>query len=249
MPLKLVNWNVRCATPGSWKRAPEIRRRIEQHAPEVICLTEAHPKLVDSEAHPELWTQEGYTICSQPYDGGDIRKVLLWSKEPWKEVDCVGSNSLLPGRFVSGVTQTSVGKVTVIGICIPFRGSRAEARRGSERKKSWEDHKQYLAGLTHVLERTPAKRLIVVGDFNQRIGQVRYAPPPDVRAALRSAMPPHMTIVTSKVGFQGRSCIDHIALSEDLAAESLGVISNMDGGTKLSDHFGVVAEVFAQNPR
>ena len=244
MPLKLVNWNVEWATPRSWKRASEIRRRIEQHVPEVICLTEVHT---------ELWTQEGYTIYCQPDCGYPIkegrRKVLLWSKEPWQQVDDLGIDSLPPGRFVSGVTKASVGEVTVIGVCIPWKDSRTETNRKLERKTQWEDHKQYLAGLTHVLERTPAKRLIVVGDFNQRIGQVRYAPPPDVRAALRSAMPPHMTIVTSKVGFQGRSCIDHIALSEDLAAESLGVISNMDGGSKLSDHFGVVAEVSAQNPR
>ena len=55
-----------------------------------------------------------------------------------------------------------------------------------------------------------------------------------------------MTIVTSEVRFRGRSCIDHIALSQDLAAESLSVMSDMDGGTKLSDHFGVVTEVSAR---
>lgn len=243
MPLKLVNWNVEWATPGPRsKRTPEIRRRIEQHAPDVICLTEAYTK---------TWIQEGHFICCQPDYGYPIkegrRKVLLWSREPWKKVDDVGIDSLPPGRFVSGVTRTSVGEVTVIGVCIPAAGMRTEASRGSERKAQWEDHKQYLAGLTHVLERTPAKRLIVVGDFNQRIGQVRYAPPPDVRAALQSAMPPHMTIATSELCFQGRRCIDHIALSEDLAVESLGVISNMDGGTKLSDHFGVVAELSAKS--
>ena len=38
--------------------------------------------------------------------------------------DDVGHASLPPGRFVSGVTQTSVGEVTVIGVCIPYSGSR-----------------------------------------------------------------------------------------------------------------------------
>ena len=243
MPLKLVNWNVEWATPGPRsKRTPEIRRRIEQHAPDILCLTEAYTK---------TWIQEGHSICCQPDYGYQIkegrRKVLLWSKEPWEQVDDVGIDSLPPGRFVSGVTRTLVGEVTVIGVCIPASGMRTETWRGSERKAQWEDHRQYLAGLTHVLERTPAKRLIVVGDFNQRIGQVRYAPPPDVRAGLQSAMPPHMTIATSELCFRERKCIDHIALSEDLAVESLGVISNMDGETELSDHFGVVAEVSAKN--
>ena len=58
-----------------------------------------------------------------------------------------------PGRFVFGVTQTSLGGVAVIGICIPWFGSRTEARRKLERRVPWEDHEQYLAGLAEVLGR------------------------------------------------------------------------------------------------
>ena len=54
-----------------------------------------------------------------------------------------------------------------------------------------------------------------------------------------------MTIVTSALASQGRKCIDHIALSEDLLFGSLGVISNEHAGKKLSDHFGVVADLSA----
>ena len=147
-----------------------------------------------------------------------------------------------PGRFVSGVTQTSVGELTVIGICIPWFGSRTEAKRKMERKMRWEDHEQYLAGLTEVLGRASAKRLIVMGDFNQVIGAGSRARP-ELRLALRGAFPPSMTIVTSALAFQGRRNIDPIALSEDLAVSSLGVISNIHEGKKLSDHFGVVADL------
>ena len=114
----------------------------------------------------------------------------------------------------------------------------------SERKKRWEDHEQYLAGLTKVLGRVSEKRLIVVGDFNQAIGSGSRAPQ-KLRSALREAIPPGMTIVTSALAFQGRKCIDHIALSEDLAFSSLGVISNIHEEKKLSDHFGVVANLSA----
>ena len=208
--MKLVNWNVQWATPRSPRRV-EILRRIQRHDPEVVCLTETHTGLL---------SQEGHTICSQPDYGYPIkdgrRKVMLWSREPWEQVDDVGIDSMPPGRFVSGVTQTSVGEITVIGICIPWFGSRTEARRTSERKKRWEDHEQYLAGLTEVLKRASAKRLIVVGDFNQAIGPGSRAPL-KLRSALREAFPPGMTIVTSALAFQGRKCIDHIALSDDLA--------------------------------
>ena len=150
--MKLVNWNVEWATPRSPRRA-EILRRIQRHDPEVVCLTETHTGLL---------SQDGHTICSQPDYGYPIkdgrRKVMLWSREPWDQVDDVGIDSMPPGRFVSGVTQTSVGEIMVLGICIPWFGSRTEARRTSECKKRWEDHEQYLAGLTKVLGRVSAKR-------------------------------------------------------------------------------------------
>ena len=226
------------ATPRSPRRA-EILRRIQRHDPEVICLTETHTGLL---------SQGGHTICSQPDYGYPIkenrRKVMLWSREPWDRVDDVGIDSMPPGRFVSGVTQTSEGEITVMGICIPWFGSRTEARRKSKRKKRWEDHEQYLAGLTKVLGRVSEKRLIVVGDFNQAIGPGSRAPL-KLRSALREAFPPGTTIVTSALALQGRKCIDHIALSEDLAFTSLEVISNILEGKKLSDHFGVVAGLSA----
>ena len=118
MSLRVITWNVEWATTSS-PRASEIFRRIGRHAPEVVCLTETHVRLP---------SQDGHTICSQPDYGytikEDRRKVMLWSREPWEQVDDVGINSMPPGRFVSGVTKTSLGTVTVIGVCIPWFGSR-----------------------------------------------------------------------------------------------------------------------------
>ncbi len=145
-----------------------------------------------------------------------------------------------PGRFVSGFTRTSVGDMTVIGICIPWSASRVRGRE--VKKRMWEDHETYLAGLTEVLERFPAKRLIVTGDFNQRIGQ-RGNTPSHLRSALRGAFPLGITIATAALEYQGRRSIDHIAVSDDLAAESLGVIANVHEQATLSDHFGVVADL------
>ena len=234
MSLRVITWNVEWATPNS-PRAPEILKRIGRHQPEVVCLTETHVQLL---------SQDGHSICSQPDYGYKIkencRKVMLWSRQPWEQVDDVGINSMPPGRFVSGVTKTSLGTVAVMGVCIPWFGSRAEARRKLERKKRWEDHEQYLVGLTKVLERGPTNRLIVMGDFNQIIGPGSRAHP-ELQLALQRAFPPSMTIVTSALAFHERKSIDHIALSKDMAVESLDVISNVYDGRELSDHFGVIA--------
>ena len=78
----------------------------------------------------------------------------------------------------------------------------------------------------------------MVGDFNQRIGQGRFVPA-NLRSALQSAMPEPMTIATSAFGRKGKRCIDHIAPSEEFAAESLNLISNLAGERELSDHNGI----------
>ncbi|MYA19572.1 MAG: endonuclease/exonuclease/phosphatase family protein [Chloroflexi bacterium] len=240
MSLRLVNWNVQWATPSPRsRRTPEILRRIDQHGPEVVCLTETHPGLL---------SPEGYAICSQAdYGSGireDRRKVVLWSMQPWENVDDLGDDSLPPGRFVSGVTRTSLGEVTVVGVCIPWSGSRTGARRAQPMRR-WQDHDHYLEGLTKVLGRVSAQRLIVVGDFNQVIGPVGTAGRKR-QAALLGAFPASMTIATAAIGYEGRRTIDHIAISADLAAESLGVISHIHGARKLSDHFGVTAALSAR---
>ena len=236
----VVTWNVEWATPRSWSRRDEILRRIERHQPDVICLTEADVMLLSDKA--------GHTIRSQP-DGvkatGNLRKVVLWSRQPWEQVDDYGGASMPPGKFVSGVTSTPLGTVTVVGVCIPFHAARTRWTDDGVRRRAWEDHQQYLVSLAEVLEGTSPKRLIVMGDFNQQVGQPGYAPP-RVRDSLRAAIPSHLTIATAALGVAGRRVIDHIALSEDLAARWLGLIDRSHGDRELSDHHGIVAELTAQ---
>ncbi len=237
MSLRLVNWNVEWATTRS-PRFPEIRNRIKKHDPDIICLTEAYDSLL---------SHDGYTICSQPDYGYPIkqgrRKVLLWSKHPWCQTSDTGIDSMPPGRFISGITQTSLGEVTIVGVCIPWAFSRVGGS-SIEKRKMWEDHRQYLCGLEKVLSETSTHRLILMGDFNQRLVGPSTAPA-DLRSALRAAIPSGVTIATSTLGYQGRRAIDHIALSDDLVVEFLGIISNTDGARRLSDHFGVFAYLSA----
>ena len=58
---------------------------------------------------------------------------------------------------------------------------------------------------------------------------------------MRDAMPDHLNIATSTLDYEGSRSLNRIALSDELAAESLSVIGNMAGGRKLPDHCGVGA--------
>ena len=241
MVLRVVNWNVEWATPRS-ERSPEILRRIGEQRPEIVCLTETDYLL--------LCGFGGYAISARPYWGQSVvnnrRKVLLWSLQPWTDVDDSGSDTLPPGRYLAGVTETSVGRVRVIGVCIPWSHSRTKRFAGD--RQAWQDHEDYLDGLASLLARSPTRRAIIVGDFNQPIAQ-RSNVPADLRAKLRCAIPPYMTIATAGLGYRGKRAIDHIVLGADLVAESLGVISNLrDDGKPLSDHFGIVANISSRNP-
>ncbi|MYF83408.1 MAG: endonuclease/exonuclease/phosphatase family protein, partial [Acidimicrobiia bacterium] len=106
---------------------PHLLRRIDRHTPDVICLTETHH---------DLLSQPGHKIYSRPDTGyrriKGRRKVILWSKQPWQEVDDRGIDAFPPGRFVSGVTPTPLGDVMIVGVCIPWFGSRTEAWRGDK---------------------------------------------------------------------------------------------------------------------
>ena len=243
--MKIVNWNVDWAT-SSW-RTHEIRSRIHRHAPEIVCFTETHS---DSR-----FLQDGHRICARPDYGYGIqksrRKVLLWSREPWEHVDDLGDDQLPPGRFVSGVTRTSVGEVAVVGLCIPWWGSRAGARYSGERREAWEDHEVYLGHLAGVLACAPSERLVVVGDFNQKIGKSSRPGSKTAHrvALLQRAIPSHVTLVSRELEYCGRRTIDHVGLSFDMTAGSLDVISNVHAERALSDHFGVVADVLVQGAR
>ena len=239
--VRVVNWNLDWAAPGSKKR-PEILNRIyRDHDPDIVCLTEADVRLlVDS---------GGHVVTSQPdglmaKEGTALRKVVLWSREPWRCVDDRGHDGLPPGRFVAARTRTPIGEVTVMGVCIPWDGSRTKWTNDGIVRKMWEDHRRYIDVLGDLLKRAPTERFVLAGDFNQQVGQY-YSAPRKHTEALHAALSERMLIATAALGFDGRRVIDQIAVSADMAAEALALISKYHAGRRLTDHVGVVADLTA----
>ena len=117
------------------------------------------------------------------------------------------------------------------------RGSKRDTRGSGKTTKTG----KYLKHLAGVLSRKPSKRLVVMGDFNQKSGRRLPGSEAAHRASLlQRAIPPQVTLVTCAL-----ETIDHIALSADMEVGSLDVISNIPGERELSDRgrFGVVAHV------
>lgn len=231
--MKCLTWNLEWASPTS-KRLGIIRERIIKEDLDVACYTE-----VIRSTLPE----DGFIIEASPDYGyrntGEKRKVVLWSKYPWTEIDDVGDPTLPSGRYISGVTRG----IRFIGVCIPWRD--AHVRTGRKDRKPWEDHLSYCRGLGAVLERFSHSSIPIcmLGDYNQRIP--RGSQPEHVFEALLASIPKHFRVATQGMkDADGKSLIDHFAVSSDLNIEVKDIVARFShDGTKLSDHVGVLVNL------
>jgi exonuclease III len=156
--MKCLNWNLEWRTPAS-KAGRLIQGQVAALDPDVVCFTEVSRSMI----------LDGHPIESNPDYGypndGDRRKVILWSKKSWTEVDTIGDDEMPSGRFASGVTDG----IRFVGVCIPWRD--AHVKTGRRDRTAWEDHLSYCRGLERVLARYASHPppIVLVGDFNQRI--------------------------------------------------------------------------------
>lgn len=227
-----VNWNLQW-TEASSPRGEAIRSILCRLEPSVICLTEANLGIEPP---------DGHRISSDPDYGyrhnGPRRKVVLWSRSPWSEIDTIGAEDMPPGRFVSGITEG----IRFVGVCIPWK--EAHVRSGRRDREPWEDHLAYLEAIGPLLRRYQDAGVpcCMVGDFNQRVPR-RYQPV-RVAKALTDALGEELTLATEGVtDEEGKLLIDHCAHTQRLGVRVVDTISRKADGLTLSDHTGVVLSV------
>jgi len=231
--MKCLTWNLEWASATS-KRLEIIRTRIAEADPDVVCYTEINRSTLPEDGFViEADSDYGYPTT------GEKRKVILWSKQPWSEFDDGDGSGLPSGRFVSGVT----GSIRFVGVCIPWRD--AHVRSGRKDREPWEDHLSYCRELANILEgySKDGTPICVLGDYNQRIP--KGTQPQRALNALLEAIPNQFEIVTKGIlDPDGKSLIDHYAVSPELRAESVEVLHRFTSdGTRLSDHVGVLTEL------
>ena len=208
--IKISCWNSDWAKPSS-KRGKFF---IDKFDSDIICLTEGYESLLP---------KEGFIISSSEDYGYPItegrRKVILWSKNKWTDIDQLGSEKIPSGRFISGTTNG----IKIIGVCIPWRF--AHVSTGRKDRKPWEDHLSFIENLN--LEK---KRTILLGDFNQNIP--KKSQPQVAYSALKNFIN-GMDLLTSNMG------LIHIVVSNDLKADNVQKI--LTGSN--SDHNGISCSI------
>lgn len=239
--LRLLVWNVQWQRAGT-PRGAAIRAAIARHGPDLICLTEANVDLLDA---------AGRIASAADFDGPTRpgrRKVLLWSAHPWEAVDALGDAALPPGRFVRGRTATPLGRLDVVGVCIPWDG--AHVRMGRRDARPWEVHRRFLDGLAPLLDGAPegGARTLVLGDFNQTLPRTRA--PLAVHGHLMASLGPRLTVPTAgPIPGSGHLSIDHVAHGSALRAVSIEAIPNGFGADgRICDHIGLVVTLGVAEP-
>ncbi|RWP38535.1 MAG: endonuclease/exonuclease/phosphatase family protein [Mesorhizobium sp.] len=227
--MKVLCWN------AQWHRASSpqgavLRDRLLAAKAEIVCCPEAHKDFL-----PDEW----HGIFSRPDTGYAIkpgrRKVTLWSQQPWDAIDDLGSADLPPGRFVRATTNTSLGPVHVIGVCVPWPD--AHVSDGRQDRQRWEDHILYLRALQPILKAveqdTPT---VLIGDFNQSMPRRRA--PQRAYEQLRAMLGDFKVWTKGEIAGLDTLPLCHIAGSR-LAATKVTGFSRWHDGRRLSDHDGL----------
>ena len=242
--MKVLNWNTQWLSPRSrGGRFEASVNLIAREAADIICLTEARAELMPS---------GGHTITSELSGAGKIesrggRKVVLWSRFGWHDVDTLGSPRLPEGRFISARTEADGETWTILGMCIPYHAYRCDKRWGEKRMAAWQGACQYLDALREdvLAQLGDCQRTILLGDFNLQIPPFGYPRAGSEVDQKRRATFDGWLIPTAGMG---RRFIDHVAMSPDLRVENMRFVSKVAAdGTRLSDHNGVFLEIVSDN--
>jgi len=231
--LRIATWNLEWARPST-HRGKLLRSHLQELAADILCITEGSA---------DMLPDAGYTITSEADYGYSApsyrRKVLLWSREPWFDIDPIGNPNLPSGRFIAGTTLTPLGQIRIFGTCIPWRD--AHVNTGRRDRTRWQDHLSYLETLPTVLSDRPLSPAIWLGDFNQRIPP--KAAPVEVQTALEQALKGWQVATAGEIAPLNKVAIDHIVYTADFQPVKVFAQSQFAAdGTRLSDHFGVIVD-------
>lgn len=227
--IKILNWNTQ-ADKNPSDKPPIVRQLIQSLDADIICLTEAHPDYL-----PDSGYRLDGGLSGWRSDDSGARKVMLWSRVEWQQVDSVGDDNLPPGRFLSAYHPA--GDLQVIAVCIPYI-----AYRYADIQHNWQGHRLYTDHLTQILKQPRfQQKTLLMGDFNVPVasasmrGYSRQAHD-GVTTALKSNQ---MIVATrGRTRASGKPVIDHIATTPDLTISSVTVTDH-----PRSDHPYVTADL------
>jgi Endonuclease/Exonuclease/phosphatase family len=230
---RFLVWNLQRQKHES-RRAAAQRDIIFQNKPDVAIFTEIWSGYIQKMGGHEVSVFGGVWSRTDSNE----RKILLWSKTPFTDVDeCIFEGSAV-GRIVAATTTIPSGSVRVIGVCIPYHA--ANTRRIPNPMKMWSEHRYYLIELAKFIsQQNPSIPLVIAGDFNQRIPST--FPPKDVQQSLLNSLGQTKLLTSGEIGEKKTKVIDHLSASSHFQLKGLEIIQpTLIGKTAITDHIGVL---------
>ncbi len=235
--MRIVNWNIERHAPATWQ-AKSLLAEIAGLGPDVLCLTEAWEGSAADlggyaiSAPGALWSTEDE----------NERKVLLWSKHPWQDVETIDALEVT-GSAITGLTVVGETRLRVTGLCIPYHFA---SPIGQEpRARPWSQHERFLEDLApRIRQWRDEGPVIVVGDFNQFMPHAWG--PKRSHALMEKTLAGFSFVTTGDIEGVGARAIDHVAIAGNLEATRVfGRPAASEDGRRRSDHFGVVVDCAA----
>lgn len=228
--VRLATWNLERKRPTTPTGRAAVAH-LEAVAPDVAVLTEAYLDQLGDGWHHASAGPTGLAHLSD-----DERKVIVASREPLTDVETSACDDSVPGRFVAASIDSPFGPVRIVGVCVPWSHSRVRSGEAT----AWGDHRADLDSLARFIgELPPHEKVIVAGDFNQRIPRTRQ--PRDVAERLARVLNGFTIATAGQVPGVEQPLIDHIAV-RGLTVEYFEAWPNDAGGVRMSDHDGVAVD-------
>ena len=147
---------------------------------------------------------------------------------------------MLPGGFVAATTETKLGPIRFIGLCIPWHMMKTA---DESKAKPWKHHIEFCEILGELLDRRDRTLPhVLAGDFNQTVPRIAYGNHA-AATALEEALDDFEVVTQGTIPGCERPGIDHIAIDAHMHADSVYGWPNDDGGIRMSDHDAAVAEL------
>ncbi|QNL18632.1 endonuclease/exonuclease/phosphatase family protein [Hyphobacterium sp. CCMP332] len=237
--LSLLNWNIERHGPQTWQ-AKSLLSEIVEIKPNIVCLTEAHDASAsDLGGHSVGVVGQNWSPTSH-----SERKVLLWSRREWSDVDMHDDLNEI-GAAITATTSTEFGKVRVMGLCIPYH--RATPFGSAERVRNWVQHGLFLGALYECLTGSAENRPdIIVGDFNRKLPSAWGSK--SLLEKLEETFSDYTIVTRGKLPPLDRKTVCHVAVKAGLECQAISLLDANDAsGRARSDHNGVLVELGQPN--
>jgi len=234
--MRILTWNIGRHPPESLQ-SNVIGARIADEAPDIAVLTEAHSGSLDSFA--------GHVLDDRGVMwGGETeseRKVVLWSREPWRDRIFHPELSEL-GGIISAVTDSDLGPARVIGVCMPYPFAWPRGKGLDKRPPPWSQFIEFAERLAPIVKALdPGMPAVIAGDFNQTFPIATGSW--QAHHKLKSALGRFGIITQGDIASVDEPLLCHVAVNPQLRGTGVRGIDRFSAGKALSDHSGIVAEI------